>query len=386
MTLYTPPANRENEHEVPPDSRATDAAEAPEPLAPNLTGVHPVDPSTDTPVLPAGLKKLEEAAASIPNLGPRLPVAIAVAPVALVRPVVPPAPPSTIPNLMECPPVDLNTVAPELRDGVRKLNEAAASIPRFGPLPASAAQPSKGADHLPLAPPTPPRSAIPLIEDFVPGKAAEDKAARAVLTTSVHKPAKARATRAKRGKRVDAASTGPEVASASVPPCILARPHASGAIQTATSTTSPAVMPVPSEAVKSAVLRAAPGIFQSLLKLEEALISTQVAFATLKELAQGLSDDGGVDVGQIVPRTETLAVQPQSVATKIDDNIIPRTVCARCSGKGKRCPDCRGMGWLPRVPLQLKKTAASSPKPTRTKHLNRPVASSQKKSKKKARK
>jgi hypothetical protein len=348
MTLYTPPANRENEHEVPPDSRATDAARPPEPSVPNLTGVQPVDPSIVTPVLHAGLKKLEEVAASIPNFGPRLPLATFVVQAAPVRPVVPPAPPSTIPNLMEYPPVDLNTVAPELRDGVRKLNEAAASIPQFGPLPASAAQPSKGADHLPVALPTPPRSAIPLIEDFVPGKAAEDKAARAVPTTSVHKPAKSRATRAKRGKRVDAASTGPEVASAPVPLGILARPHASGAIQTATSTTSPAVMPAPSEAVKSAVLRAAPGFFQNLLKLEKALISTQVAFATLKELAQVLSDDGGVDVGQIVPSTEALAVQPQSVATKLE--------------------------------------VASSPKPTRAKHLNRPVASSQKKPKKKERK
>lgn len=42
-------------------------------------------------------------------------------------------PPSAIPDLAACADVDPSTVEPEYRDGVRKLNEARASIPELGP-------------------------------------------------------------------------------------------------------------------------------------------------------------------------------------------------------------------------------------------------------------
>jgi hypothetical protein len=116
-----------------------------------------------------------------------------------------------------------------------------------------------------------------------------------------------------------------------------------------------------------------PAIFENVPDLEETLASTRVAMTRMGELASTWDDDGGPDVDPILPRVRALAGQLRSVATELEDNIIPRTVCSSCSGEG--CRACRGMGWFPRVPLH---TGPKKAAPRRRARTVRRAASGQK--------
>jgi hypothetical protein len=105
----------------------------------------------------------------------------------------------------------------------------------------------------------------------------------------------------------------------------------------------------------------APAIFSNLPDLDGILRATRTAAEALKSLVDDWANDGGPDVDPILPRMRVIAEELEKFATEIDDTIIPRTVCAACSGSNDTCSACRGMGWLPRVPVrsrQVKRATA----------------------------
>jgi hypothetical protein len=85
-----------------------------------------------------------------------------------------------------------------------------------------------------------------------------------------------------------------------------------------------------------------PGIFANLDELEKVAGSTRTALAQLNELVEAWKDDGGPDVDPILPRVRAIAGRLRSVATELENHILPEKVCARCCGEG--CRACRGMG------------------------------------------
>jgi hypothetical protein len=104
-----------------------------------------------------------------------------------------------------------------------------------------------------------------------------------------------------------------------------------------------------------------PTIFDDVPELEEAARLTREAMGFLDRLVGAWDGNGGNDVDPILPRVRALAAKQKSIATELEDHIIPRTICASCSGEG--CRVCRGMGWLPRVPLRTgPKKAAPRPR------------------------
>ncbi len=70
------------------------------------------------------------------------------------------------------------------------------------------------------------------------------------------------------------------------------------------------------------------------------------------EVGQGVervwTDNPGRDVDPVRPALTDVLADIKKAAKRIEDDIIPRSVCFACSGKGKRCQTCTGKGWMSR--------------------------------------
>jgi hypothetical protein len=125
----------------------------------------------------------------------------------------------------------------------------------------------------------------------------------------------------------------------------------------------------------------APAIFSNLPELNGMLRMARTAAEAAKSIVDIWTSDGGPDVDPIVPRVRVIADAFAKLATEIEDTIIPRTVCAACSGSNDTCAACGGMGWLPRV-LVRSRPAKRGVKRTKTMRHKSPTLGRKKKSRK----
>jgi hypothetical protein len=126
-----------------------------------------------------------------------------------------------------------------------------------------------------------------------------------------------------------------------------------------------------------------PDIFGDVPEFEEFVRLARQAIGFLDRLNEGWSESSGRDVDPIRPRVRAIAEGIGKFATEIDDTIIPRTVCSACAGANAACTECRGMGWLPRVPVR-NRPAKKGVKRAKAIRQKSPAVGSKKKSGKKA--
>jgi hypothetical protein len=72
------------------------------------------------------------------------------------------------------------------------------------------------------------------------------------------------------------------------------------------------------------------------------------------------------DVATALPKLRGVTKDLATIVNTLEQQIIPREICASCDGRGRNCAACGGGGWLPSSPPSVKKGASKKATQSKT--------------------